>query len=88
MKNKSKAKVSLTKSQFDNLRNDDAFILIIRLTRYVNQILFCFDSYNSAQNLKTAIATRQQINSLLLLGGILFECLHNLYQALNREFKD
>lgn len=77
--------VSLSTEEFEQVRSDARFLLLLRLTRIVNQLNFCFDVYLSASNYNTPAGERQYFNGFLFSCGVLYEGL-KLIPILNKEF--
>lgn len=82
-------KIKINPTQFNELRDDPAFVQIIQLCRYLNQLLFCFQSYIDQQGKdeNSARTVRQSLNSMFFIAGIMFEAL-KFCQKLEDHFAD
>jgi hypothetical protein len=79
--------VSIPPEQFEKLRTDKTFIQICKLTRYINQLLFCFHASQNLPQNESAVEDRQIINASLFIAGIMYEALKFCTQ-LEANFKD
>lgn len=73
-------------SQLQKLKNDEKFIMMLQLGRYLNQLSFCYHAYLQVGNDKSPAGIRQSHNSILFICGIMHEVL-KFIPSLGKEFK-
>ena len=78
-------RIKIPVSQIKNLKNDQRFILILRLSRFINQLSFCHQAYLEVGNGKKPTDFRHLHNSFLFSCAILYEAL-KFYPKLGKEF--
>src|SRR6476661_4760106 len=78
-------RIKIPVSQIKNLKNDQRFILILRLSRFINQLSFCHQAYLEVGEEKTPQNTRHLHNSFLFSCAVLYEAL-KFYPKLGKEF--
>lgn len=82
---------STDKSNFEIIKTDHKFLLLLRLSRLLNSIRFAAGAVNLGSP-KTPSYDRQLISSFLFIGAILFECFKSsksnscIYDDLKKEF--
>jgi hypothetical protein len=67
--------IYVSKEDFEELRSDRGFIILLTLARSVNALYFCFRSLLDYSNDNTPTGLRQHINSFLFSGAVLYEAL-------------
>ncbi|HEX8397965.1 MAG TPA: hypothetical protein VF644_11100 [Pyrinomonadaceae bacterium] len=77
--------IYLTTDEFEQVRSEPRFLMLIRLARIVNQLNFCFDVLLSSTNYKTPAGERQYLNSFLFSCGVLYEGL-KFIRPLGKDF--
>lgn len=79
-------RITIPPKEFEKLRANERFILLLRLARYVNQLGFCLASYPGSINDPSPSESRQIFNSMLFSAGVLYEALR-IIPSLHRPFK-
>jgi hypothetical protein len=78
-------RIKIPVSQIKRLQNDEKFILILRLSRFINQLSFCHEAYLGVGKEITPTNTRHLHNSFLFSCAVLYEAL-KFYPKLGKEF--
>jgi hypothetical protein len=74
-------------SQLKRLRDDPQFILILRLGRYLNQLMFCHQAYLEWKDDLTPAGIRQTHNASFFSCGVLYEAI-KIIPELGKEFSN
>ena len=80
--------VSIKKEVFEKLRNDKAFISILRLERILNTIRYSRSTTLYCADKNTPESKRDTNASFFLMCALLYEFIKNLYEDLKPRFKD
>lgn len=78
-------RIKIPANQIKKLKADAKFILVLRLSRFINQLSFCHQSTLEVSKTKTPTNLRQWHNSFLFSCGVLYEAL-KFYPKLGKEF--
>ncbi|MFC1538968.1 hypothetical protein ACFL6H_06050 [Candidatus Latescibacterota bacterium] len=69
-------------------RDNKQFILILRLARFINTVRFSWQITKDYIKNSTPAASRQQTQAFLYMCALLYEFFKNIYDDLEKEFKD
>ncbi|MBS3915573.1 MAG: hypothetical protein KG003_13850 [Bacteroidetes bacterium] len=65
--------IKIPQNQIKKLKDDPKFIIIIRLGRFINQLMFCVEAYLNFTDDFSPKGLRQTQNALYFLSGVLYE---------------
>lgn len=78
--------VRIPNSEIDSLKNNEKFLMLLRLCRYQNQLLFCQQTLLDYAEDSTQIGVRQRHNALFFSFGVLYEAMR-IVPDLGKEFR-
>lgn len=79
-------KLKIPPEEFEHLRTNARFILLLRLSRYVNQAEFCLEAFPKVDGDPSVSERRQMFNSMLFSAGVLYEAL-GIIPQLSKNFR-
>ena len=81
-------RLEISAKEFNSLRKNPKFVLILQVARYVNQVNYLWSTLDAEEgkDFESSFLTRQTFNRLLFTSGVMYEMLR-MATTLGREFR-